>query len=167
MEINIIVAHDKNLLIGNSLGKTWQEQIPWHLPGDLKHFKKTTNNSPIIMGRKTFDSIGRILPGRLNIIVSRKPNYIVENALVFNSLERAFDCLKKQNHEKCFVIGGAEIYKQSLEKADKLFVTEVLDIYTGDTYFPQYLSKFRVLSQSEIFTENDIKFKFVELIRIT
>ncbi len=128
MILAAIVATD----INNAIGKN--NQLLWHLPADLKFFKTTTMGCPIIMGRKTYESIGRLLPGRKNIIVSRNENYLVEGAEVFNSLHEA---LKNREEEKIFIIGGAEIYKQSLPLLTELYRTLVKSEFEADTFFPK------------------------------
>lgn len=130
--ISLIVAIAHDNVIGRS------NDLPWYLPADLKHFKEKTTGHTVIMGRKTYDSIaarlGKPLPDRHNIIVTRDEDLVVPGATVEHSLEVALD-----NHidEEVFVIGGAEIYAQAMPHADKLYVTEVdADIPGGDTFFP-------------------------------
>jgi dihydrofolate reductase len=125
--IKIIVAISKNHVIGNN------NSLIWHLPVDLKNFKKLTTGSAIIMGRKTYESIGKPLPYRRNIIITRDENYRVENCEVVNSLEEALLIC----YENCFIIGGGEIYKQSLSIADELYLTLIDEEFEGDTYFPE------------------------------
>ena len=128
MELAIIVARAKNGVIGVN------NTLPWRLPEDLQHFKSTTMNSPIIMGRNTWESLGRPLPGRRNLVVTRNPDYKPEGAEVFPSLEKAIDACSSE--EKAFVIGGSQIYEQALNYVDKLIVTEVDIDVDGDAYFP-------------------------------
>lgn len=130
MKINAIVAAAKNGVIGKD------NDIPWYLPADLKYFKRTTMGFPIIMGRKCFNSIGRPLPKRTNIIITRNPYYAVSNALVVHSLVEAFDLAAMEEAEEAFVIGGGEIYKQSLSFLDRIYYTEVDLEVDGDVYFP-------------------------------
>jgi dihydrofolate reductase len=128
MKLSLIVAMAMNRTIGVD------KQMPWHLSADLKKFKKITMGHPIIMGRKTFESIGRPLSGRKNIIISRNSNYQQEGCVVFNSLEQA---IEHCNHEKeVFVIGGATLYESILDKSDRLYVTEIKKTFKGDTWFP-------------------------------
>jgi dihydrofolate reductase len=127
------VAVSENLVIGKN------NDLPWHLPEDLKHFKEITLGKTVVMGRKTFESIlarlKKPLPGRKNVVISRQENYQVpEGVLVFNSLDSVVDVLFT---EDLYVIGGAEIYKQALPKAQKLYITEVKGEYEGDAFFPQ------------------------------
>ena len=128
MKLSLIVAMATNRTIGIN------KQMPWHLSADLKHFKKTTLGCPIIMGRKTFESIGRPLPGRQNIIISRNPNYKLEGCLVFNEIESALSSCKHE--EEVFVIGGATLYEATLAHADRLYITQIQQDFAGDTWFP-------------------------------
>lgn len=129
MELAIIVAKAKNGVIGID------NTLPWHLPADLKHFKQTTLGCPIIMGRKTWESLGRPLPGRRNIVITRDSSFRAEDAECFNSLEAAIDACK--NVDKAFIIGGAQIYEQALDIVDKLVITEVDLEVVGDAHFPE------------------------------
>jgi dihydrofolate reductase len=126
--ISIIVAHSANRVIGAS-GK-----MPWHLPDDLKHFKALTMGHSIVMGRKTWESLGRLLPGRRHVVVSRNPGYAVSGATVVSLLDDAL--LACAGESEIFVIGGGDIYKQVLPKSDRLYITEIDSEYEGDTYFP-------------------------------
>ncbi len=130
----IIVAMDKNRVIGKD-GK-----IPWHLPNDLKHFRELTMGHVIIMGRKTFESIGKPLPGRVNVVLTRQKNYAPQGVVVHHSLEDALSVFA--DSPKVFIIGGAEIYREALPLMDKLYVTEInAVIWQGDTYFPEIDNK--------------------------
>lgn len=128
--IHLVVAKSDNNVIGHD------NQLIWHLPNDLKHFKEITTGHPIIMGRKTFESIGRPLPNRTNIIITRNRNYSIENAKVVHSLNEALE-LAKEIDENIFIIGGGKIYEQAIDFADILEVTEVHENFEGDTYFPE------------------------------
>lgn len=123
-----IVAHDPNLVIGKD------GDLPWHYPEDLKYFKHTTMGHPMIMGRVVFEELGDPLPGRENIVLSRSRNY--DHVPVFSSFDDAIDYVKDE--ELVFLIGGGEMYRQFLDRCDKLFVTEIHREYKGDTYFPEY-----------------------------
>ncbi|MDZ4301634.1 MAG: dihydrofolate reductase [Pseudomonas sp.] len=116
--------------------------MPWHLPGDFKYFKATTLGKPIIMGRKTWDSLGRPLPGRLNIVVSRQTDLVLEGAEVFPSLDaavaRAEAWALEQGVDELMLIGGAQLYTQGLEQADRLYLTRVELSPQGDAWFPQF-----------------------------
>jgi dihydrofolate reductase len=127
--LSLIVAFAKNRVIG--LNNT----LPWHLPEDLKRFRALTMGHHIIMGRKTFESLGRLLPGRTTIIVTRNKDYKVEGALIAHSLQSAL--VLAAGDAEPFVIGGAELYKQGLELATQLYITEVQGEYEGDAFFPE------------------------------
>jgi dihydrofolate reductase len=128
MIIAAIVATDLN----NAIGKN--NQLLWHLPADLKFFKTTTMGCPIIMGRKTYESIGRLLPGRKNMIITRNVDFKLEGAEVYNSLDAA---IKNCTEEKVFVIGGAEIYHLAMPLLTELYVTRVKQRFEADTHFPE------------------------------
>lgn len=128
--ISIVVAMDKN----NAIGK--DNQMLWHLPEDLKHFKNITSGHPIIMGRKTYESIGRALPNRTNIVVSRKDNWFEEGILIVPALKEALKHSKKIS-DQVFVIGGGNIYSQTIDLVDKLEVTIVDAEVEADTFFPK------------------------------
>lgn len=129
MLISIIVAVSENGVIGKD------NQLIWRLPEDLKRFKALTLGHPIIMGRKTFESIGKPLPGRTSIVITRNTDFKVDGALVVHSLDEALKEAKKIEEQELFVIGGGELYKQALPMADKLYITEVNTITDGDTFF--------------------------------
>ncbi|WP_417460125.1 dihydrofolate reductase [Kordiimonas sp.] len=127
--ISMIVAMGENRLIGRD------NDLPWHIPADLKFFKATTMGKPMIMGRKTFDSIGRPLPGRRTIVVTRNPDWACEGVEVASSL---YDALKlAEGADEVMIVGGAQIYAQALAEADRLYVTEVALSLEGDAYFPE------------------------------
>lgn len=133
MKISMIVAMAKDRVIG------LDNQMPWHLPADLQYFKQTTLGKPVIMGRKTYDSIGRPLPGRLNIVVSRDPNLQIEGVTCVTTVEQAITAA--QGVEEVMIIGGATIYEYFLPVADRLYLT-FIDLETkGDTCFPDYLQQ--------------------------
>ncbi|WP_411747675.1 dihydrofolate reductase [Psychrobacillus psychrotolerans] len=129
--ISLIVAHDPNRVIG------FENKMPWYIPGDLAYFKKTTMDKAIVMGRNTFESIGRVLPGRKNIIVSRNPDYKIEGAEVITDLVEAIE-IASAHHEEVMVIGGEQIFRAVLPKADRLYITFIQQSFEGDTYFPPY-----------------------------
>lgn len=128
--IAIIVAFPPNKVIGNSYG------LPWHIPEDLQHFKDQTRGKTVIMGRKTFDTIGKPLPKRNNIILGRK-GIDVPGADVCTSIDEALDKAKSYG-EDIFVAGGASIYRQFLPIVDKLYISHIKENYEGDVYFPDY-----------------------------
>lgn len=128
MRISLIAALGNNRVIGKD------NAMPWHLPADLKYFKRITLGKPIIMGRKTFDSIGRPLPGRTSIIVTRDPDYQADGCVTVNSVDAALQAAK--GAEEVMVIGGAELFKQILGRANRLYLTEIHADFAGDVYFP-------------------------------
>jgi dihydrofolate reductase len=129
MKISIIVAMAANGVIGND------NELPWHLPADLKHFKQTTMGKPILMGRKTWESIGRPLPGRTNIVITRDSAYSAAGCIVVNSIEAAIAAAGEQ--DEVMVIGGAELYRQVLPCADTIYLTRIHASFDGDTRFPE------------------------------
>ncbi len=129
-KLTVIVAKAENNVIGN------ENQLIWHLPNDLKHFKNLTSGHPIIMGRKTFESIGKPLPNRTNIVITRNSNWNADGVLIANSLEQAIEKAKEFDSE-IFIIGGGNIYEQAMDWADALEVTEVHHSFEGDTKFPE------------------------------
>ena len=130
MIISLIVAASQN----NALGKN--NQLLWRLPNDMKFFKNTTWGMPVIMGRKTYESLNTALPGRINIVITRQENWTANGVTVANDLEDAIKKAEATNCREVFVIGGGEIYKQAIEKADKIYITRVHADLDGDTYFP-------------------------------
>lgn len=163
MIISAIVAVAKNNVIGRN------NDIPWYLPADLKYFKKTTLNHHIIMGRKSFDSIGRPLPKRTNIIVTRNPFFIASNCLVTNSVEEALQIAKDNGETEVFIIGGAQIYELSKELWDRLYLTEVDVDVEGDVHFPGLdMNNWKLISekahQADDKNEHDYNFKIFERI---
>ena len=131
--ISIIVAVAANNVIGG------ENKLLWHIKEDLQRFKSLTSGHAVIMGRKTWESLGRPLPNRTNIVITRNPDYKPEGALVASSLESALE-LAGQDEEK-FIIGGGEIYRQAMVLADKLYITHVECSYEGDTTFPEILAE--------------------------
>ena len=137
MIVSAIVAAAQNGVIGKD------NEIPWHLPKDFAYFKKTTLHHHIIMGRNSYESIGRPLPNRTNIIVTRNPFYIVSGCIVVHTIEEALKLAEQNGEEEVFIIGGGEIFKQSMNLLDKLYLTDVdLDTQTNQpegeyVYFPK------------------------------
>ena len=136
LPLSLIAALGENRVIGVD------NNMPWHLPADFKYFKATTLGKPIIMGRKTWDSLGRALPGRLNLVVSRQPELKLEGAEVYPSLEaavlRADEWALEQGVDELMLIGGAQLYTQALEHADRLYLTRVGLSPEGDAWFPKF-----------------------------
>ncbi|PRP71927.1 diacylglycerol kinase [Chromobacterium amazonense] len=138
--------------------------LPWHLPEDLKHFKAATLGKPVIMGRKTWDSIGRPLPGRRNIVVTRQADWRAEGAEVAHSLEDAL-ALAGAVDEAC-LIGGAELYRQALPIADKLCLTEIGQAFDGDAHFPAFsAADWRETAREPAVGANGLAYAFVEYLR--
>ncbi len=136
MKLALVVAVAENGVIGRG------NKLPWHLPEDLQHFKRTTLGKPILMGRKTWESIGRPLPGRTNIVITRQPNYEAEGARVVDSLQAAISLAEGvaliDGVDELMVIGGADIYRLALPRAERLYLTEVHGEVDGDAFFPDW-----------------------------
>jgi dihydrofolate reductase len=130
MTISLIVAAAEN----NAIGKN--NQLLWHLPNDLKFFKNTTWGMPVIMGRKTFEAVNKPLPGRFNIVITRQADWKADGVITAIDLQDALNKAAATNCNEIFVIGGGEIYKQSMEMADKIYMTRVHAALEGDTFFP-------------------------------
>jgi dihydrofolate reductase len=139
MILSLIVAVSQNNVIGS------ENKLPWHIPEDLKKFKEITADFPMIMGRKTFESLPRVLSGRDHYVITRNSNFKSENpaanksdkVYVFNSVNDAIEKIKTSDYEKVFIIGGGEIYKQTIDFCDFLYITEIKMDIKGDTFFPQ------------------------------
>lgn len=165
MEIILIAAVGENGEMGRN------NELLWHLPGDLPRFKELTMGSPIIMGRKTFDSIGRALPGRLNIVLTANSDWHADDVSIANSIESALELAKIElansaASEKIFVIGGGQIYKLFLAYATTLEMTEVADAPVADTYFPNFSGgDFKQIERTSI-TDTSPKFDYVTYRRV-
>ncbi|EKP0307590.1 type 3 dihydrofolate reductase [Aeromonas veronii] len=132
MKISMIAAMAHDRVIGKD------NQMPWHLPADLAHFKRVTLGKPVLMGRKTFESIGRPLPGRRNLVISRNPDYQAEGIEVVGSVEAALALLAGCSVEELMVIGGGHLYAEMLPSADCLYLTQIDLAVEGDTRFPAF-----------------------------
>jgi len=154
--ISIIVAIGKNRAIGKN------NQLLWHLPEDLRHFKKITTGNIVVMGRKTYESIGRPLPNRTNIIVTNDKKYKAEGCIIKHSLDEVLNEAKTYKDKEVFVIGGGQIYEQALPHAKKLYLTIVDDEPEADTFFPDYSDFKNIISEEEL-EQKGIRFKFIEL----
>ncbi len=128
-ELSIIVAMDENRLIGSD------NRLPWHLPADLAFFKRTTMGKPIVMGRKTFESIGKALPGRRNIVITRNPEYSADGVEIVHDIDAAMALCAAS--EEIMLIGGANLYAQTLPRATRLYITRIHHAFDGDTWFPE------------------------------
>lgn len=148
--INLIAAVSKNLQIG------MHNQMPWHIPEDLKYFKEVTTGHPVIMGRKTFESIGYPLPNRRNIVLTRDHTFTHEDVEVLHSFEEALElCCSLSNS---FIIGGGEIYKAFLPYADHLYLTLIDEIIEGDTSFPPYEHNFKCVQVIPLHNQSSSSF---------
>ncbi|MDO9107102.1 MAG: dihydrofolate reductase [Methylovulum sp.] len=154
MKISVIAAMAGNRVIGLN------NQMPWHLSADLKRFKKITMGAPIVMGRKTFEAIGRPLPGRTNIIISRNPAYRQDGCLVFDDIEAALD-VAGQHAEEIFIIGGATLYETLLPRADTLYLTTINQDFDGDAFFPAWHNEdWREVAREDIDDDPDVPFSY-------
>ncbi|MFH1744542.1 MAG: dihydrofolate reductase [bacterium] len=157
MTISIIVVIGKNREIG------FQNRLLWDLPRDMEHFKKATTGHTVIMGSKTYESIGNPLPERTNVVIAIEKDYEAEGCLVTHSIEEALETAKREEKNgEIFIIGGASIYKQMLPYADKLYLTIVNDAPEADTFFPDYSEFKNIVSEQETEDQN-LKLKFLEL----
>lgn len=162
MLLSLIVAVAQNGIIGRD------NQLIWHLPNDLKQFKRLTTGHPIIMGRKTFDSIGKPLPNRTSIVITRNKEWQHEGVVVVHSVEEAIAAAQQTQTDEAFVIGGAEIYRKMLPLADKLYLTEVKADFEGDAYFEAISNnEWKEVSRvaHSVDEKHSIPFDFVELVR--
>lgn len=160
--VKILVACDENRVIGKN------NTLIWHLPADLKRFKELTTGQVIIMGRKTYESIGRPLPNRINIVITRQTGYQPEGVIIVHSLEEALLKAKSLHRGDIYVVGGAEIYEQSMGLADEIELTQLHDIFDGDAFFPiideqiwQMVSKERGVTDEK----NPYQYSFVRYVR--
>lgn len=162
MLLSLIVAAAENGVIGRD------NQLIWHLPDDLKQFKRLTTGHPILMGRKTFESIGKPLPNRTSIVITRNPHWQFEGVIVVNTVEEAIEAARRTGTDEAFVIGGAEIYRMMLPTADKIYLTEVKAAYEGDAFFhipdqSEWREVHRVAHTAD--EKHAVAFDFVEWVR--
>jgi len=160
MKISLVVAMAVNRVIGNN------NTLPWHLPADLRHFRQLTTGKPILMGRKTHESIGRPLPERTNIVVTRDPSYAAPGCMVAHSVEAALEAAA--GHDEVMVIGGAEFYRQLLPRADRIYLTLVHQAFEGDVFFPALDdAEWRETGRSDFDADdaNPVKYSFIQLER--
>lgn len=159
-QLSIIVAVADNNVIGI------KNALPWHLPEDLKRFKALTMGHHIIMGRKTYESLGRLLPGRTTVIVTRNSHYQVEGAIVVNSLEAAIEACAAD--EEAFLIGGAELYQIGLPYADKLYLTAVHQVFEGDAYLPDLdLTNWQEMAREQHKTDKGLNYSYITYERLS
>ena len=162
MLLSIIVAMDRRGTIGRENG------LPWRLSADLKHVKAITMGKPIVMGRKTHESIGKPLPGRENIIISRNAEYKSAGCTVFTNIEDALEYC--HYHDEVIIMGGAELYQQTLSRAARIYLTEVHAEVDGDAFFPRYNpEQWREVNRIDCYADekNEFDYSFVVLDRIT
>ena len=160
--LSLIVAMDKNRLIGSN------NQLPWHLPADLAFFKRTTMGKPILMGRKTFESIGRPLPGRQNIVISRNPAFQAPGCDLADNIDAALALCEKA--EEAMLIGGASLYEQAFAKVSTLYITRIHDSFDGDTWFPEFDEVDWALAEQENYGAdgaNPHDYSFLKYVRTT
>ena len=162
MKLSMIVAVSENGVIGRN------NSLPWYLPNDLKYFKQTTMGKPVIMGRKTYESIGKPLPGRTNIVITRQADYQPEGVKVVNSVEAAKELAESvcliDGQDEAMIMGGAEIYALSLPYTDRLYLTEVHADVQGDAFFPEYdKSRWQEVAREDFAAEgpNPYSYSFV------
>lgn len=161
MKLSLIAALAANGVIGRDNG------MPWHLPEDLKRFRVLTMGHPIIMGRKTWDSLGRPLPGRTSIVVSRQDGLDIAGARVVPSLDAAVELAATvEGGDEAFVIGGAQLYALALPRVDHLLLTEIADAFDGDTRFPDYdRSAWQETAREEAVSAGGLRYAFVDYAR--
>lgn len=158
MKISLIAAIDEAGGLGND------DELLFKIPEDLKRFRKLTSGHSVIMGRRTYDSIGQALPGRTNIVVTRIQDFDADDVLVAHSIEQALDLAEEEGDGEVFIIGGGQIYEQTIDEADKLYLTIVKGEFKADTFFPDY-SDFDKIVFEQPGEYKDYKFKFLELER--
>lgn len=151
-KITLIAARARNGVIGSN------NQIPWKIPGELAYFKRMTMGHPIVMGRKTWESIGRALPGRRNIVVTRNGSYVAPGAEVVTGLDEALT--RAGDAGEVFIIGGAQLYDAALPRADRILLTEIDADFYGDTFFPLDLSHWREVRRERHPPSGDRAFEF-------
>jgi len=156
--ISMVAAIGKNT---RALGR--DNELLWRIPDDLKRFRRLTKGHPVIVGRKTYESIGRPLPDRPNIILARETDFEVPGCTVVNSFEDAIDEAKKLDQDEIFIIGGGQIYKQGMQFANRLYLTLVESDDEGDVFFPEYENKFKNVISSEDHVYEGLKFSYVIL----
>lgn len=158
MIISLIAAVSENNVIGKD------NNLPWHLPTDMKYFRDTTMGHCVIMGRKNYDSIPlkyRPLDGRTNIVVTRQKDFKAENCIVVNSIEDALRECERKNETEAFIIGGADIYKQTMDVADKIHYTKIHYTFEGDAFFPEIdTRKWKLISKKDVPADAKNKFPF-------
>lgn len=162
MKISTIVAASENNIIGR------KNDLPWHLPADLKYFKDTTMGHCVVMGRKNFESIPpkySPLQGRTNIVITRQNDYKANGAVVVNSIESAIEYAKDKNEIECFITGGGEIFKQSIHLCDRIYLTRIHAVIEGDVHFPELdENEWKEVSRKDVAVDEKNKFPFSFLV---
>lgn len=162
VSVAIIVAQSTNRVIGNN------NELPWRLPQDLKYFKQVTMGKPILMGRKTYDSIGRPLPGRKNIVITRQVDWCADGVTLADSLSSAIALARQHaaanDLSEVMIIGGAQIYSEALELADKLYLTQVHAEIQGDAFFPELDDSWCEIERTDCVDDSDVKLEFSFLV---
>ncbi|MDR8524967.1 type 3 dihydrofolate reductase [Shewanella fidelis] len=158
MKIAMIAAMANNRVIGKD------NQMPWHLPEDLRHFKAMTLGKPVVMGRKTYESIGRPLPGRHNIVISRQADLMIDGVTTVTSFDDAK--LAAGDCEELVIMGGGQLYEMLLSQADILYLTEIALDVEGDTYFPDWNDgSWQEVSRDVAKNDNDLEYSFIKLVK--
>jgi dihydrofolate reductase len=158
--LSLIAAMDDNRLIGN------KNKLPWHQPADLAFFKRTTMGKPIVMGRKTFESIGKPLPGRRNIVITRDPGFSAAGCEVANCIEAAMSLTK--DDDEAMLIGGASLYQQTIARAMQLYITRIHHSFVGDTWFPEIdLHEWKEVNREDFDANHDnhYAYSFIKYVR--
>ncbi len=150
MMVSFVAAASENNVIG------YKNRLPWHLPNDLKFFKNTTWAMPVIMGRKTFESFGKALRGRRNIVITRQDNWKADGAIVVKNIDDGLKVARETDTNEAFIIGGGEIFRQSMPLANKIFLTRVHAAFEGDAFFP-------VIDEKEWHMKSNLNFDTDEL----
>lgn len=159
-QLCLVAAMDQNRLIGS------ENRLPWRLPADLAFFKRTTMGKPIVMGRKTFESIGKALPGRRNIVISRNPQFSADGCDVVNGVDSALAIC--EGDEEVMLIGGATLYEQTIDRATTMYITEIHHVFNGDTWFPEFgREEWRVAERQDFDADehNPHAYSFVKFVR--
>ena len=159
MHISLIAAVADNGVIG--VGNS----LPWRIPADTKHFKDLTTGHVVLMGRKTFESIGKPLPNRTNIVVTSSPTFEVDGCTVCHTIPEAIEKAREMREQELFVVGGGKIYAETIGMADRLYITQVHKNYDGDAKFPDYSAFKKVLSREEHEEPGGLKYEFLTLER--
>ena len=160
VNVALIAAKSENGVIGKD------GDMPWHLSEDLKFFKRTTLGKPVVMGRKTYESIGKPLPGRPNLVVTRNADWRADGVQVFGSLEAALNIAKKLEPEEIIIGGGAQIYELALPYTDRMYLTQIHQSFEGDTFFPNFdTNDWQEVSRERRVSKNGLAFSWLTLVR--